>query len=75
MKKKREQQKKKQHDKMKKQNLTSVHALEVTPGAIIVVKCDSHDITHALGIPRIAWMVGNGGGLRIMTQLNTVKGT
>ncbi len=67
MKKKRAQQKQ-QHDKMVRQHSNSVHALEVTPGAVVVVKVDSQDISHATGTPGIAWRISNGGGVRIATQ-------
>jgi hypothetical protein len=28
---------------------------------------DSRDVSHATGIPGIAWMIGNGGGIRVAT--------
>ena len=67
MKKKRAQQEQ-QHKKMQRQFSNSLQALVVTPGAVLVVKVDSQDISHATGIPGIAWRIGNGGGVRIATQ-------
>ena len=67
MKKKRAQQEQ-QHKKMQRQFSNSLQALEVTPGAVLVVKVDSRDISHAIDIPGIAWRIGNGGGVRIATQ-------
>jgi hypothetical protein len=67
MKKKRAQQEQ-QHKKMQRQFSNSLQALEVTHGAVLVVKVDSQDISHATGIPGIAWRIGNCGGVRIATQ-------
>jgi hypothetical protein len=67
MKKKRAQQEQ-QHKKMQRHFSNFLQALEVTPGAVLVVKVDSRDKSHATGIPGIAWRIGNGSGVRIATQ-------
>jgi hypothetical protein len=67
MKKKRAQQEQ-QHKKMQRQFSNLLQAFEVTPGAVLIVKVDSRDISHTTGIPGIAWRIGNGGGVRIATQ-------
>ena len=66
MRKKRELQKK-EHKRMIKQHRDSVSALGVSPGAVVVVKADARDISHATGIPEVVYMVGNGGGVRVAT--------
>jgi len=66
MKKKRAYQKM-QSEKWIRQRGDSVTSLGVSPGAVLVVKVDSRDVSHATGIPGIAWKIGNGGGVRIAT--------
>jgi hypothetical protein len=64
MRKKRDLQKK-DHKRMIKQRRDSVNTLGVSPGAVVIVKVDSRDVSHAMGIPGIVWMVGNGSGVRV----------
>ena len=70
---KKNSQQKKDHIKWIKQHKAATKALDVTPGAVLIMKMDSRDVSHATGIPGIAWRIGSGGGVMIATQFGIVS--
>jgi hypothetical protein len=70
---KKRQQQTKDHIKWIKRNRDATKALNITPGAVLILKMDSRDVSHGTGIPGIAWRVGSGGGVMIATQHGIVS--